>query len=413
MILRYLQKWYTPHLSINKTSYWGVLPLFVLTTFLIACGTTEETANEPPPLVDNDTNTDDIDGDGTPNDADSDGTGDNADVDGDGDGLIEIATADELNQVRFNLQGTSLKSSADDVGSSAGCGNGVEITVCNGYELIADIDLSGYDNWQPIGTFVADDNSAAFNSTFNGNGWTISHLTISASDVTEGIGLFGAVVENSILRNVHIRAANIIGGANYIGMLVGSARGFELEGIPTIFNSSATGNIMSPLADSVGGLVGDGAFSIINSSYVIQSSVTGNDYVGGLVGDGEDAKIISSYVEGSSIEGKDYVGGLVGDGQYGSSVLSFVANSVVNGSIHVGGLVGYGEESIIVSNYARNVNVRSIDNNDDNVDHNIGNYVGGLVGYAGFAEIMASYVVGGNISGNDNVGGLVLLILQL
>ncbi len=329
-------------------------------------------------------------------DADSDGTGDNADIDGDGNGLIEIATADELHQVRFNLQGTSLKSSADDIGSSAGCGDGVEITVCNGYELVADIDLSGYNNWQPIGTFVADDNSAAFSGAFNGNGWTISHLTISASDVAESIGLFGAVVENSILQNVHIRAANITGGANYIGMLVGSARGFESEGIPTIFNSSAIGEIMSPLADSVGGLVGDGAFSIINSSYVIQSSVIGNNIIGGLVGDGEDTQIISSYVEGGSIAGNDFVGGLVGDGGYGSSVFSFVANSVVNGSSHVGGLVGYGEGSIIVSNYVRNVNVSSI-----------GDYVGGLVGYAWFAEIMASYVVGGNISGNDRVGGLV------
>ena len=329
-------------------------------------------------------------------DADSDGTGDNADVDGDGNGLIEIATADELNQMRFNLQGISLKSSADDVGSSAGCGNGVEITVCNGYELIADIDLSGYDNWQPIGTFVADDNSAAFNSTFNGNGWTISHLTISASDVAEGIGLFGAVVENSILRNIHIRAANITGGANYIGMLVGSAQGVELDMGPVIFNSSASGDIMSPLADSVGGLVGDGALSIINSSYVNQSSVIGNNTIGGLMGDGEDTQIISSYVEGSSVAGNDFVGGLIGDGAYGSSVLSFVVNSVVNGSSHVGGIVGYGEGSIIVSNYARDTNISSI-----------GDYVGGLVGYAWFAEIMASYVVGGYISGNDYVGGLV------
>ena len=368
----------------------------------------DELGNNADPDDDND-GTDDV-ADAFPfnitedTDTDSDVIGNNADVDDDGDGLIEIANADELNQVRFNLRGAALKSSADDVGSSAGCGNGVEVTACNGYELIADIDLAKYSNWQPIGVFVEDDSSdafnGAFNSTFNGNGWTISHLTISASDVAEGIGLFGTVSEHSILRDVHIRAARISGGANYIGMLAGSARGVELGASLTIFNSSATGDIMSPLADSVGGLVGYGALAIINSSYVKQSSVIGNNTIGGLVGDGEGAQIISSYVMGGSVTGNNITGGLVGDGAFGSSVSSFVANNVVNGVSHVGGIVGYGEGSIIVSNYARNVNVSSIDDND-------GDYVGGLVGYAWFAEIMASYVTGGNIRGDDNVGGIV------
>src|SRR5690606_1988647 len=37
-------------------------------------------------------------------------------VDKDGDGLIEIATLEALNAIRFNLAGTSFKTSATDVG---------------------------------------------------------------------------------------------------------------------------------------------------------------------------------------------------------------------------------------------------------------------------------------------------------
>ena len=58
------------------------------------------------------------------------------------------------------------------------------------YVLTADIDLSGYENFPMIGTYVMDENSAegedpipemAFIGNFDGNGHTISNLNIDAS----------------------------------------------------------------------------------------------------------------------------------------------------------------------------------------------------------------------------------------
>ncbi|MCA8837478.1 MAG: fibronectin type III domain-containing protein, partial [Proteobacteria bacterium] len=62
-------------------------------------------------------------------------------ADADGDGLIDIATTEQLNNMRYNLAGTSLKTSQSDPGNNAGCPS----TGCFGYELINDInfDLDG------------------------------------------------------------------------------------------------------------------------------------------------------------------------------------------------------------------------------------------------------------------------------
>ena len=64
------------------------------------------------------------------------------DADSDGDGLIEIYTAEMLDNMHHDLAGTSYKISTSDAGNTDGCpavanGSGG----CNGYELTANIDL--------------------------------------------------------------------------------------------------------------------------------------------------------------------------------------------------------------------------------------------------------------------------------
>ena len=80
-------------------------------------------------------------GGGVDIDTDNDNFTDAIDVDDDGDGLIEIATVAQLNQVRHNLLGSSLKASARIEGNATGCGGQDGITECNGYELAANISL--------------------------------------------------------------------------------------------------------------------------------------------------------------------------------------------------------------------------------------------------------------------------------
>ena len=364
----------------------------------------------------------DIDGDGVNNamdafptdpaesvDTDGDRVGDNTDIDADGNGLIEIATAEQLNQIRHNLLGSSLKASAVDADADRGCGNGKDIKACNGYELVANISLADYADWQPIGSCPAfdanacTDVSALFNAAFDGNSYTISNLTIinEEIDYVNASGLFGTISSTSILRNIHIRSANISGGANNVGMLVGYA-----EEASIIINSSAAGEVTGT-ANNVGGLVGNGDGAIITSSYVAGGSVSGADYVGGLVGSMdvsfigfgrsflEISDITSSYVSAVSVSGDNYVGGLVGWGVGGTFTLSYVAGSSVNGSYNVGGLVGNGLSATITSSYAADGSVSG--------DSSVGN----LIGDGSQATITSSYAVNNKVSGRNYVGGLV------
>ena len=89
-----------------------------------------------------------------PNDQDdADGVAAAEDVDDDGDGLIEIATADELNNIRFVLDGSGYQAGAVATKDVTGC----PPTGCSGYELVASVDLASYgrdyDNgsgWDPV-----------------------------------------------------------------------------------------------------------------------------------------------------------------------------------------------------------------------------------------------------------------------
>ena len=313
-------------------------------------------------------------------DLDGDGLANFVDVDDDGDGLIEIATVDELNQTRNNLLGTSFKATADAAGNDEGCGNGTivgeDITACSGYELVANISLAGYngDNWQPIGrcstvsSATCTSKTVFFSSTFNGNGYVISNLTIinPTGDYANAVGLFGAIAEGAQLRNIHIRSASITGTNNRnVGLLAGHANG------ASIINSSAEGTIMvESSGSSIGGLIGRGMDATILSSYVSVGGVIGGTTVGGLVGNGPGSEITSSYASGGIVKGFGTVGGLVGNGP-GSEITSSYASigEVESLSNVVGGLVGDGRGSTITSSYATSM---SISGSRDN---------GGLVGF--------------------------------
>ena len=328
-------------------------------------------------------------------DIDGDGTGDNGDVDDDNDGLIEINSAERLNQVRYNLYGTSLKTSGDDGGNDAGCGNGTivgeDIIGCNGYELTANIDLSTYENWVPISDCFSSGNCPnTFRSIFDGNNAIISGLTINAEADTTKIGLFGAIGLNAILRNIRIRDASIQGGANDVGILAGYATGARITSI-----SLLRGEITSPAANSVGGLVGRISVSSITSSYVRGTNVNGSDNTGGLLGMAEAVNIISSYAAASSIIGGDNTGGLFGKGKDVSITSSYAAASSIIGGENTGGLLGDVDIAVINSSYASDSSINGGDN------------TGGLLGNVDRTVITSSYASDSSTTGDDNTGGLL------
>ena len=352
----------------------------------------------------------DDDGDGVVDiDSDMDGTGDNvdtnddddnyldtADVDDDGDGLIEIHNATQLDQVRYNLAGTSFN------GDNTGCGGLNSITTCSGYELAAPIDLTAIDNWQPLG-FCRDDgctnaNREDFTGTFDGNGHIINGLTINSTvTVTTEftVALFGAI-EGADLRNIHLRNASVnINHAARTAMLVGNMR------LPsTLSNSSAQGLVVS--AGITGGLIGSaGLNNAISSSYVFDSVVMGSgDSVGGLAGSAG-SNISTSYVSNTTVSGASNVGGLAGFSENGDISASYVIDSSINSSGDgVGGLIGELVSAAISTSYVSNTSVSGAD------------FVGGLVGhpiaiFSRNSKVTASYVLDTSVVGSNYVGGLV------
>src|SRR5690606_37574014 len=122
------------------------------------------------------------------------------------------------------------------------------------YIQTADIDLSDYaagSGWVPIGG-----NSAPFNGTFDGNGYTIRNLKINRPDVGF-VGLFGVVGSEDFLTDIRLVDAKVTGGET-ASSSVGNLRDGIVEQVYVRGTVSAA-------QSNVGGLVGVNVGTIRNS----------------------------------------------------------------------------------------------------------------------------------------------------
>ena len=214
-----------------------------------------------------------------------------------------------------------------------------------------DIDLSGIDNFEPIGR----DEDHIFRGTFDGQGYTISGLKIyRPSEDVAFAGLFStlgtrAVVKNLNLRNVDITALS----SNGVGAMAGENAG-------SIINCNAVVEWIEGLGDGVvGGLVGYNypLAKIINCSVIATGDIqTVHDMVGGLVG--ENVGLIKgcfTLSEGGDVEessGYDiyYAGGIAGAnwdyGQNPGQIIECYSTCRVSCDWYPGGIVGLNEGGV-------------------------------------------------------------------
>ncbi|MHC4520688.1 MAG: GLUG motif-containing protein, partial [Planctomycetota bacterium] len=169
-----------------------------------------------------------------------------------------------------------------------------------------------------------------FEGVFDGNGHTISHLTIIGESY---VGLFGQFGDDRLsaaeLKNLGLEAVDV----NGVGYGVGGLVGWNHRG--SITNCYSTGSVIG--GGRVGGLVGYSEAHISTSHST--ATVNGTDwYVGGLVGRNSYGSITTSYSTGSVV-GVDMVGGLVGRNRSGTITGCYSAGNVA-GEADVGGLVG-------------------------------------------------------------------------
>ena len=331
--------------------------------------------------------------------SDDDETGDACDPDDDNDGLIELWNATMLHNVRYVLDGSGYRENATEAIRSGGCGGGAGRDECIGYELTANISLAAYaayDNgkgWLPLGHDTDPNDSGcqggSFSALFEGNNMTVSDLTIARSD-EDCVGLFG-IMNNARIRNLHIEASSVSGGA-FVGGLVGWGDDAN------IMHSSAVSALVNGTSHSVGGLVGWGNNANITHSSAISASVSGTgNSVGGLVGFGQGAAIMySSAFSGAITAAHNGVGGLVGYGRDADiRHSSAFSGAVISAGNSVGGLVGWGTGAAIMNSY-------TISGSLSGTSH-----IGGLVGDGGAAAIMNSYTISGSLSGDFRIGSLV------
>ena len=310
------------------------------------------------------------------------------DIDEDDDGLIDIHTLEELNAIRYQLDGTGYRSSEGAPKVVVGCPE----NKCKGYELRKDLDFNdntSYSNaavnksrwtegagWQPIGGEIY-----RFSSIFEGNNKTISNLRVNRPQFSN-LGLFGVVGVDAEISNIGLLNVNIRGN-NSIGGLAG-------ENLGIIRSSYTTGTVAYEREGSgynSGGLVGYNKGVVSNSHSIIE--ISGRRSVGGLIGY-NDGEITNSYAVGNVV-GRFQVGGLVGQNENRGQVTNSYAIGKVSGRMNIGGLVGYSNGGQIKNSYA---NTRLVQAED--------HYAGGLVGQNQLSTISNSYAVSIRIGAHNS-----------
>lgn len=175
--------------------------------------------------------------------------------------------------------------------------------------LAADIDLTGTE-WTPIPNFAG---------TFDGNGKTITGLTINQSAM-DNVGLFASIDDVGTVKNLKLDKVNVTANSN-VGAIAGENRG-------TIENCSVSGKVAGSSVNSyVGGIAGwhyGGTITDCHSS----ATVEGITYTGGVAGQ-SNASITACYSTGDVKGEGNYVGGVVGDN----------VASIVNACYHATGSV--------------------------------------------------------------------------
>jgi uncharacterized repeat protein (TIGR02543 family) len=330
--------------------------------------------------------------------------------------------------------------------------NAIRSDLSASYLLNTDLTLSG--EWTPIGSI-----NTPFFGQLDGNGHTISNLTVTATQ--SYVGLFGVAsgtIRNLKVANVTIDVNGPIDGPVYAGAVVGFSRGATLQNIETLSgtvaarsraaNAGYVGGMVGLIditstnktylsltnrihvtgnANGYGGIVGGSKGRLTLNDSINYGNVTGTSYVGGLVGRSGVEDIGSSFRLTSSrtknygnITGISNVGGNIGRASTYSNQIDFAENfgEVLGAGTQVGGIAGY------VSNYSslrNSINDAKITNlyTDVTIDLNTyiisrqsndsgqTSYTGGIVGYVSYDVFLDSNVNSGDVVGMSSVGGIV------
>ncbi len=194
------------------------------------------------------------------------------------------------------------------------------------YIQTTDIDLSGYENWAPIG---GDTDETAFLGEYDGNDHTIRNLTMTESKA-ETNGLFGFCADGVVIKNINITnlnfqiASNITRGKmEGYGIKIGGIAG-KIKENGVIENCTVKGevNITSTVDKGeicVGGICGMGCArdsENYSNIEVVMNQSNNEARIGGIVGYGNGREIFNCMNYGNIVGEGSYIlyaGGILGE----------------------------------------------------------------------------------------------------
>jgi len=198
-------------------------------------------------------------------------------------------------------------------------------------------DVSILFDWTPIGNVTN-----KFKGVFDGNGYTISGLYISAKNQTE-IGFFG-YVNGAEIRNLSVENSFFM-GFNYVGGICGRAE----EAVIVNCSSDALVKAVYSCAGGIAGQINKGQIKNCNNKGEIQGWVYG---AGGICGEVLNSDVIACNNSGK-VFGNEYIGGISGRLFYEQGTMTECENTAfIEGVDYVGGISGLIQRSLLT--YSKN-----------------------------------------------------------
>ena len=214
--------------------------------------------------------------------------------------------------------------------------------------LIADIDLTGKE-WTPIGSNI-NYVYTRYTGTFDGQGHTISGLTINQARFA--VGLIGCIDKGGTVKNVQLKDVNI-SGESEVGAIAGASLG-------TVIGCSVEGGSVTASLTVAGGVVGYSRSlgtgehgDIIGCSS--SATVQGESSVGGVLGVITDGFITACYstsdVVATRTEYAANAGGAVGNSTTGTITACYHASGTITGQGNIGGAIGQNTGGVLTACY--------------------------------------------------------------
>jgi VCBS repeat-containing protein len=276
----------------------------------------------------------------------------------------------------------------------------IEDDLTANYTLVSDIDATNTSQWNgglgfdPLGGVDDKFNTprSSFSGTFDGNGHTITGLTIARPN-EDFTGLFGNTNRESVIMSVTLTRISVTGNEN-LGGVVGSHNGGTIKNVSV--NGTVTGKTAenNSRAEQVGGIAGSSAEGSVIKDVSASVTVIGTRFIGGVVGNnGGQIRDASASRATQAFDvvptNAEYVGGLVGSNS--GSITTASASGAVNGTDRIGGLVG--------SNTGTVRNASATSSAEGFLQ------IGGLIGFN--TGTIEKATASGDVAGNASAGGLV------